>query len=83
MPKKINPVDGEVVVKLKRGQTPPKEWRDAGASETLDHVRVHEVEETEDGEAWRLKDSYREGEWVLSKTQVQDIRPPGHPARPD
>jgi hypothetical protein len=71
----------ETVVKLRGDLTPPESWREAGFGPSQ-HVYVDNVEEVEDG-AYRLI-SDRVGEpWYISRDNVVDVRPPGHPGHPE
>lgn len=71
----------ETVVKLRGELTPPEPWREAGF-EPSQHLYVDNVEEVED-DAYRLI-SDRVGEpWYISRENVADVRPPGHPGHPE
>lgn len=71
--------DSSTVVVLRGNLTRPHGWGD----ETGRHVLVDDVEEVDGGEAYRLERSAAPESWVLSKQNVEAVRPPDHPGHPD
>jgi hypothetical protein len=71
----------KTVVKLRGELTPPETWQEAGF-ESSRHIHVDNVEEVED-ETYRLITERLSEQWYISREQVVDVRPPGHPGHPE
>jgi hypothetical protein len=79
LPPELQP---KTVVKFNNKMTPPKSWIDSGFDEGKIHYHVQDAEETDDGDAYRLITVHTDQDWFVSRTQVQAVRPPGHPGHP-
>jgi len=69
------------VVKLRGELTPPESWQEAGFGGSR-HIYVDDVEEVDD-DAYRLISGRVNKPWYISRENVVDVRPPGHPGHPE